>query len=78
MSATDDVLVGWERASFTAAGYTRDTYRRGVGPAVIVIHEVPGITPKVTEFAPRDPNIGKRPIANCGAPHCSVTFSIVG
>lgn len=45
------MLEGWTRGSFTAAGYTRDTYRRGVGPAVIVIHEVPGITPLVVKFA---------------------------
>ncbi len=52
MSATGaDVLVGWERGSFTAAGYTRETYRRGTGPAVIVVHEIPGITPKVALFA---------------------------
>jgi hypothetical protein len=45
------VLEGWERSSFTAAGATRDVYRRGAGPAVVVIHEVPGITPKVARFA---------------------------
>ena len=50
-AATGEVLQGWERGSFTAAGYTRDTYRRGSGPAVIVVHEIPGITPKVTQFA---------------------------
>lgn len=49
--AGGDVLQGWERGSFTAAGYTRDTFRRGSGPAVIVVHEIPGITPKVTQFA---------------------------
>ncbi len=49
--AGGDVLQGWQRGSFTAAGYTRDTYRRGSGPAVIVVHEIPGITPKVTQFA---------------------------
>lgn len=48
---SDDVLAGWERGSFTAAGYTRDTYRRGEGPAVIVVHEIPGITPAVARFA---------------------------
>lgn len=48
---TTDVLAGWEKGSFTAAGFTRDTYRRGSGPGVIVVHEVPGITPKVTAFA---------------------------
>ena len=46
-----DVLAGWQKSSFTAAGFTRDTYRRGSGPGVIVVHEVPGITPKVTQFA---------------------------
>jgi dienelactone hydrolase len=44
-------LDAWERGSFTAAGYTRDTYRRGSGPGVIVIHEIPGITPAVLRFA---------------------------
>ena len=46
-----DVLADWQKGSFTAAGFTRDTYRRGSGPGVIVVHEVPGITPKVTRFA---------------------------
>jgi len=44
-------LEGWERGSFTAAGFRHDTYRRGSGPGVIVIHEVPGITPTVIRFA---------------------------
>jgi dienelactone hydrolase len=48
---SDDVLAGWEQSTFTAAGYTRDVYRRGSGPGVIVVHEIPGITPKVTQFA---------------------------
>lgn len=48
---TGDVLAGWVRNSFTAAAITRDTYRRGTGPAVIVIHEIPGITPNVVAFA---------------------------
>ena len=46
-----DVLAGWTTGSFTAAGFTRDTFRRGSGPGVIVVHEIPGITPKVTAFA---------------------------
>ena len=44
-------LDGWTRGSFSAAGFTRDTYRRGTGPVVIVIHEIPGITPLVAAFA---------------------------
>lgn len=51
MSPTAGVLDGWEVGEFSAAGLTRPTYRRGSGPAVIVIHEVPGITPLVTKFA---------------------------
>lgn len=46
-----DVLDGWERSEFTAAGITHDVYRRGAGPGVVVIHEVPGITPAVARFA---------------------------
>ncbi len=46
-----DVLTGWDKSAFTAAGYTRDVYRRGTGPGVIVVHEIPGITPKVAQFA---------------------------
>ena len=51
MTDPTDVLDGWERASFTAAGFHHDTFRRGTGPGVIVIHEVPGITPTVIDFA---------------------------
>lgn len=47
----NDVLDGWDRGEFTAADMTFPTYRRGSGPGVVVIHEVPGITPLVTEFA---------------------------
>jgi dienelactone hydrolase len=46
-----DVLAGWTKGSFSSAGITRDTYRRGSGPVVIVVHEIPGITPAVTRFA---------------------------
>lgn len=44
-------LEGWTRSSFTAAGITHDTYRRGSGPGVVVVHEIPGITPAVLRFA---------------------------
>jgi dienelactone hydrolase len=43
-------LEGFERGEFSALGATRDVYRRGTGPAVIVVHEVPGITPLVAQF----------------------------
>jgi dienelactone hydrolase len=45
------VLDGWTPGEFAAAGMTFPTYRRGTGPGVIVIHEVPNITPLVTKFA---------------------------
>jgi len=41
----------WTPGSFTGGGITRETYVRGKGPGVIIIHEIPGITPKVIEFA---------------------------
>jgi dienelactone hydrolase len=45
-----DVLHDYNRETFTAKGKTRDIYRLGTGPAVIVISEIPGITPLVAEF----------------------------
>lgn len=44
-------LPGWEHSEFTAAGITHPVFRRGAGPLVIVIHEIPGITPRVRRFA---------------------------
>ncbi|MEN9504682.1 MAG: hypothetical protein RI958_608 [Actinomycetota bacterium] len=44
-------LPGWTEGSFTAAGLTRRTFRRGEGPGVVVVHEIPGITPAVQRFA---------------------------
>ncbi len=44
-------VTGWDQSSYTSEGRTFPTYRRGVGPGVIVIHEIPGITPKVQAFA---------------------------
>ena len=45
------VLEGWVKSSFSSASLTRDTYRKGTGPVVIVVHEIPGITPAVERFA---------------------------
>ncbi len=44
-------LAGWDESTFTADGKTYPTFRRGEGPGVIVVHEIPGITPKVQTFA---------------------------
>lgn len=46
-----NVLEGWDRSTFSAAGFERDVYRRGSGPGIVIIHEIPGITPKVAAFA---------------------------
>jgi dienelactone hydrolase len=43
-------LAGWDESTFTAAGNTFPTYRQGTGPGVIVVHEIPGITPLVQAF----------------------------
>ncbi len=47
----NQILTGWTMISFTAAGITHPTYQRGSGPGVVVVHEIPGITPTVERFA---------------------------
>lgn len=54
----DRDLTDYERTSFTHDGKTRTVFRKGTGPAVVVIAEMPGITPKVVEFADRVVAIG--------------------
>ena len=44
-------LDGFDAFSFSHAGATRDVYVRGQGPGVVVMHEIPGITPEVARFA---------------------------
>ena len=46
-------LADFQRDPFSARGTTRDVYRMGQGPAVVVLSEMPGITPLVAEFARR-------------------------
>ncbi|MGD0881771.1 MAG: dienelactone hydrolase family protein [Acidimicrobiales bacterium] len=53
-----DPLDDFEHSSFTAEGTTRAIYRVGTGPAVIVISEIPGITPNVARFARMVAGIG--------------------
>jgi dienelactone hydrolase len=50
-AAVTDDLADFTREPFTADGRTKDIYRLGSGPAVIVMSEIPGITPKVAGFA---------------------------
>jgi dienelactone hydrolase len=44
-------LEGFSVGPMTFEGVTREVYRRGSGPGVIVMHEIPGITPQVATFA---------------------------
>jgi dienelactone hydrolase len=46
-------LADYATSRFTAGKWTRPVYRRGSGPAVIVIHEMPGLHPAVVGFADR-------------------------
>lgn len=54
----DDDLSDFEKTTFTHSGKTRTIYRLGTGPAVIVMAEMPGITPNVAKFARRVAAIG--------------------
>ena len=44
-------MFGWSRSKFSHVGVTHETFRKGNGPAVIIVHEIPGITPAVEKFA---------------------------
>lgn len=46
-------LSDYEKSDFTDGPWTRPIYRRGSGPAVIIIHEIPGLHPQVIDFADR-------------------------
>ena len=46
-AAPEADLTGWACAPFSAAGFTHDVYRRGEGPGVVLIPEMPGLHPGV-------------------------------
>ncbi|MFD5417160.1 dienelactone hydrolase family protein [Streptomyces sp. NPDC127069] len=54
----DHDLTGFAKSTFTHGGTTRRVLRRGTGPAVIIMAEIPGITPKVLEFAAHVADVG--------------------
>ncbi|MGI5171526.1 dienelactone hydrolase family protein [Spirillospora sp. CA-253888] len=54
----DDPMDDFTREDFTAAGRAHGVLRSGTGPAVIVMTEVPGISPRVAAFARRVRDIG--------------------
>ncbi|OBA57461.1 dienelactone hydrolase [Mycobacterium sp. 1100029.7] len=47
MTSPEADLSGWTPSPFTGGGYTHDVYRRGAGPGVVLIPEIPGIHPGV-------------------------------
>ncbi|MCW2581028.1 MAG: Dienelactone hydrolase [Blastococcus sp.] len=55
MSQNADVLAGWSSAPFSAAGVTHDVFTRdpdaGPGPGVVLLPEIPGMTPAVMGLA---------------------------
>jgi dienelactone hydrolase len=51
VSAPISDLTGWNPKPFTADGITHDCFEKGQGPGVVVIPELPGVTPEVLGFA---------------------------
>lgn len=47
----DDTLGDFEQRSITLQGHTKTVYVAGAGPAVVVMAEMPGISPHVARFA---------------------------
>ncbi|MEF9979304.1 MAG: hypothetical protein RR834_12530, partial [Thermomonas sp.] len=47
----DDALADFHARSYTFEGATKRVHVSGVGPAVIVMAEMPGISPHVARFA---------------------------
>ena len=45
------LLDDWFLGEHTASGITRPAHRRGSGPGVVVISEIPGITEDVIAFS---------------------------
>jgi dienelactone hydrolase len=51
-------LAGYDDFPFSHDDVTRTVYKRGSGPAVVIMHEIPGITPEVSGFADRVADAG--------------------
>ena len=45
------LLDSWTAGEHTFEGTTHPTYRKGSGPGVVVIHEIPGVTPNVRAYS---------------------------
>jgi dienelactone hydrolase len=51
-------IPGFERSSFTHGRISHDVFQRRGGPAVVIMPEIPGITPAVAAFATRVADAG--------------------
>ena len=51
-------LEGFDETWFEHGGSGRTVYRRGKGPGVVIMHEIPGIIPEVARFATRVADAG--------------------
>ncbi len=51
-------LSGFAEFPFTHDGKTRSVFRKGSGPGVVIMHEIPGITPEVRAFGERVAHAG--------------------
>ncbi len=58
MTADSDALADFTTDNFTYQGKTKTLYRKGRGPGVVIMHEIPGITPAVADFARRVADAG--------------------
>lgn len=72
-------LGTYEKDTFSFDGKERDVFRKGTGPAVIVLAEMPGITPAVIDFADRVVALGCTAVLPhlFGIPGASVSPSVV-
>ena len=55
-----DAVPGFDVTTFSHGGHTHEVYLFGAGPAVIVVHEMPGLHPGVTAFGQRLAGAGYR------------------
>jgi dienelactone hydrolase len=55
-----DAVPGFDVTTFNHGGRTHEVYRAGAGPAVVVVHEMPGLHPGMTAFGQRLADAGFR------------------
>jgi dienelactone hydrolase len=56
--STAEKLEGFATASFAHEGRSYPVHRRGRGPGVVIVHEIPGLHPSVAEFGRRVADAG--------------------